>query len=117
MRYTQLHVVDIGTGPHIRCGWIYFYSQSFRAQGHHSTPHQILDEEKSKHAGLAQRNHINPAFLHRMLMLAKGIQSLRPAVDWFDGFIGLGWMLVASNSVPPFAVPISISCMRLGKHK
>jgi len=67
-----------------------------------------LDEEKSKHAGLAQRNHTGPAFLHRMLMLAKGIQSLRTVVDWFVGFIGLGWLLVASNSVPPVAVPISI---------
>jgi hypothetical protein len=76
-----------------------------------------LDEEKSKHAGLAQRNHIGPAFLHRMLMLAKGIQSLRPAVDWFDSFIGLGWLLVTTNSVPPSAVPISILWVRLGKSK
>jgi hypothetical protein len=76
-----------------------------------------LDEEKSKHAGLAQRNHLGPEFLHRMLMLAKGIQSLRPAVDRFDGFIGLGWLLVASISVPPFAVPISILWVRLGKSK
>ncbi len=76
-----------------------------------------MDEEKSKHAGLAQLNHIGPAFLHRMLMLAKGIQSLRPAVDWFDGFIGLGWLLVTTNSVPPSAVPISILWVRLGKSK
>jgi hypothetical protein len=65
-----------------------------------------LDE--AKHAGLAQRNHIGPAFLHRMLMLAKGIQSLRTAVDWFDGFIGLGWLLVTSNSVPPFEVNFNL---------
>jgi hypothetical protein len=31
-----------------------------------------LDEEKSKHASLAQQNGLSPAFLHRMLKLAKG---------------------------------------------
>jgi hypothetical protein len=31
-----------------------------------------LDEEKSKHAGLAQQNGFGPAFLHRMLKLAEG---------------------------------------------
>jgi hypothetical protein len=30
-----------------------------------------LDEEKTKHAGLAQQNGFGPAFLHRMLRLAK----------------------------------------------
>jgi hypothetical protein len=90
-------------------GFAFIPKQALRARGHHSTAHQTLDEEKSKHAGLAQQNHIGPAFfLHMMLMLAKGVQSLRPAVDWFDGFIGLGWFLIASNGVPPFAVPISI---------
>jgi len=31
-----------------------------------------LDEEKSKHAGLAQQNAFDPTFLHTMLRLAKG---------------------------------------------
>jgi hypothetical protein len=31
-----------------------------------------LNEEKSKHAGLAQHNGFGPAFLHRMLRLVKG---------------------------------------------
>jgi hypothetical protein len=30
-----------------------------------------LDEEKTKRAGLAQQNGLDPAFLHRMLRLAK----------------------------------------------
>ncbi len=34
---------------------------------------QILDEEKSKHAGLAQQSSFCPAFLLRILRLAKGI--------------------------------------------
>jgi hypothetical protein len=32
-----------------------------------------LDEEKTKHAGLAQQNGFGPALLHRMLRLAKYI--------------------------------------------
>jgi hypothetical protein len=35
----------------------------------HSTT-KLLDEEKSKHAGLAQQNGFELAFLHRMLRLA-----------------------------------------------
>jgi hypothetical protein len=31
-----------------------------------------LDEEKSKHAGLAQQNGFGPAFLHSLLSLVKG---------------------------------------------
>jgi hypothetical protein len=31
-----------------------------------------LDEEKSKHAGLAQQNGFGPAFLHSLLRLVKG---------------------------------------------
>ncbi len=117
MRYTQLNVVDIGRGSHIGCGWICFYSQALRAWGHHSTAHKFLDEEKWKHAGLAQRKSYWPSIFAQDAMLAKGIQSLRPAVDWFDSFTGLGWLLVASNSVPPLAVPISILWVRLGKSK
>jgi hypothetical protein len=32
----------------------------------------MLDEEKSKHASLAQQNGFNPAFLHSLLRLVKG---------------------------------------------
>ncbi len=35
-----------------------------------------LDEEKSKHAGLAQQNGFGPAFFHRMLRLVKGTAEL-----------------------------------------
>jgi hypothetical protein len=35
-----------------------------------------LDEEKSKHASLAQLNGFDAAFLHRMLRLAKGTAKL-----------------------------------------
>jgi hypothetical protein len=31
-----------------------------------------LDEEKSKHAGLAQQNGFGPAFVHSLLTLIKG---------------------------------------------
>jgi hypothetical protein len=41
-------------------------------QLHQCTLQQILDNEKSKHAGLAQQNGFGPAFLHRMLKLAEG---------------------------------------------
>jgi hypothetical protein len=35
-----------------------------------------LDEEKPKHADLAQQNRFGPAFFHRMLrMLVKALQS------------------------------------------
>jgi hypothetical protein len=34
-----------------------------------------LDEEKSKHAGLAQQNVFDPTFLHRTLRLAKKAQQ------------------------------------------
>jgi hypothetical protein len=35
-----------------------------------------LDEEKSKHAGLAQQNGFGPAFLHMMSRLDKGTAKL-----------------------------------------
>jgi len=41
-------------------------------QLHQCNVQQILDEEKSKHASLAQQNGFGPALLHRMLRLAKG---------------------------------------------
>jgi hypothetical protein len=41
-------------------------------QLHQCTLQQILDDEKSKHAILAQQNGFAPEFLHRMLRLAKG---------------------------------------------
>jgi len=40
-------------------------------QLHQCNVQQILDEEKSKHASLAQQNGFGPAFLPRMLRLAK----------------------------------------------
>lgn len=49
---------------------------------------QILDEEKSKHIGLAQQNAFSTS---KMLRLAKRhYQSLKPAGDWLDGSIGPG---------------------------
>jgi len=41
-----------------------------------------LDEEKSKHASLAQHNGFGLTFLHRMLRLAKG--TAKPNVPAFD---------------------------------
>jgi hypothetical protein len=35
-----------------------------------------LNEEKSKHASLAQQNGFGPAFLHTLLKLVKGIAKL-----------------------------------------
>jgi len=52
-----------------------------------------LDEEKSKHAGLAQQNGFELAFLHRMLRLAN-CTALTPTVDWLDGLIVLGGLLL-----------------------
>jgi hypothetical protein len=34
-----------------------------------------LDEEKSKRAGLAQKNGFGPAFLHSLLRLVKGTEK------------------------------------------
>ncbi len=43
-----------------------------------------LDDEKSKHAGLAQQNGFGPAFLHSLLGLVKGIA--KPNIYcWLDG--------------------------------
>jgi hypothetical protein len=47
-------------------------SESISSSAQHVTLQQNLYEEKSKHASLAQQNGFGPAFLHRMLWLAKG---------------------------------------------
>jgi hypothetical protein len=38
-----------------------------------------LDEGKSTHTGLVQKNGFGPVFLHNLLTLVKGQQSLTPA--------------------------------------
>jgi hypothetical protein len=53
----------------------------FLEQLHQCNVQQILDEEKSKHASLAQQNGFGPAFLHRMLSWQKAQQSLAPTAD------------------------------------
>ncbi len=67
---------------------------------------QVLDEEKSKHVSLAQQNGFGPAFLHRMLSLAKGAAKPNTCcrlARWFD------WLMwVPSSSLPRFTVPISV---------
>jgi hypothetical protein len=77
---------------------------------------QILDEEKAKHAGLAQQNGYGPAFFHRMLRLAKCTANPTPAIDWLDCLIGPGWLLLGS-SFPPFLLPVSVLWVRLGNCK
>jgi hypothetical protein len=45
----------------------------------------------------------------------KAQQSLTSAIDWRDGF---DWFRrVAISSLPPFAVPVSVLWVRLGKSK
>jgi hypothetical protein len=46
-------------------------SASYPEQLHLCTLHQILDEEKSKHAGFTPQNGFASAFLHMMLRQAK----------------------------------------------
>jgi hypothetical protein len=43
------------------------YGKVVLEQLHRCTVQQILDEEKLKHASLAQQNGFSPAFLHKML--------------------------------------------------
>jgi hypothetical protein len=62
------------------------------------TVQQILHEEKSKHAGLAEQNGFGPAFLHRMLRVAKGTVKA-PVVDWLDGLIGPGGLLLVVSDL------------------
>jgi hypothetical protein len=57
--------------------------------------HQILDEEKSKHASSAQQNDIGPTLFHTFLRLAKG--AAKPIVDWLHSLIG--WVGVTISSV------------------
>jgi hypothetical protein len=72
-----------------------------------------LNERNSSHAGLAQPNGFDLAFLHRALKLAKGTakaqQRLTLAVHWLDGLTGPGGLL--------FTVPVSVLWVRLGKSK
>jgi len=72
-----------------------------------------LDLDKSKDAGLAQQNSLCPAFSLRILRLAKGIaraDTYYRLARWFDSS---RWVVI--SSVPPFAVPVSVSRVRLKK--
>jgi hypothetical protein len=75
-------------------------------QLHQCNVQQILDEEKSKHASLAQQNGFGPAFLHRMLRLAKGTaepSTYCSLARWFN------WsMWVAIINLQPFAVTVLV---------
>jgi hypothetical protein len=56
---------------------------------------QVLDEEKSKHASLAQQNGFGPTFWQRKLMPKQG--TLKPntcAVDCLGCLTGPGWLLL-----------------------
>jgi hypothetical protein len=77
-----------------------------------------LNEEKSKHACLAQQQGIGPEFLHRMMML-KVVRdtTTRPYTshDWLDSLICRdGLLLVVSHL---FAIPILVLWVRLKKSK
>jgi hypothetical protein len=61
-----------------------------------------LDEEKSKHIGLAQTNGFRPALLQRMLRLVNG---------WIGS---CGLLLLVSHL---FAVPVSLLWVGLKKQK
>jgi len=74
-----------------------------------------LDLYKSKDAGLAQQNNLCPAFLLRILKLAKGIarpDTYYRFARWFDWS---RWVVI--SSVAPFAVPVSVLRVRLRKNK
>jgi hypothetical protein len=58
-----------------------------------------LDEEKSKHAGLTQQSSFCPAFLLRILRLAKGIAKPNTTVDWLDILIGPGGLLLVVSDL------------------
>ncbi len=83
-------------------------------QLHRCTVQQIVYEEMSKLAGWTQQNGFGPAFLHRVLRLAKGTAKPNTScrlTRWFDWF---RW--VASSSLPPFAVPVSLVWVTMGKY-
>jgi hypothetical protein len=75
---------------------------------------EILDEEKAKHADLAQQNGYGPTFFHRMLRLAKRTANPTPAVHWLDCLIGPGGLLLGSN-LPPFLLPVSVLWGEVGE--
>jgi hypothetical protein len=77
-----------------------------------SSKRELLDEQKSKHASLAQQNGFGPAFFlskqfaeaawykaQRSLTPAVdwAQRSLTPAVDWLDSLISPGRLLVTST--------------------
>jgi hypothetical protein len=57
-----------------------------------------LNEEKSRHASLAQQNSFWPSIFAQFAeAVKKAQQSLTPAVDWLDSLIGpVGLLLVVS---------------------
>jgi hypothetical protein len=71
-----------------------------------------LDEEKSKHARLAQQNGFGPEFLHSFLRLVKG--TAKPK-DWLDSLIGPGGLLLVVSHL--FAVPVLVLWLGLEKSK
>lgn len=69
---------------------------------HPCTVQQILDEEKSKHACLSQKNGFGLTFWHRMLRQAKG--TVQPStccwlVRWFDSS---RWVAILRSSTFQF---------------
>jgi hypothetical protein len=64
-----------------------------------------LNEEKSRHASLAQQNSFWPSIFAQFAEAGKKAQqSLTPAVDWLDSLIGPGEFLLLVSHL--FAVPV-----------
>jgi hypothetical protein len=57
-----------------------------------------LNEEKSKHASLAQQNGFGPAFLHTLLKLVKGIAKLNTLRE--KSVIKMMWLLLPVSDWP-----------------
>ncbi len=89
-----------------------------------------MDEEKSKHASLAQQNGFGPTFLHTLLRLIKGTQkSLTPTPEECNKYdlttvpvfyfsiilIGPGALLLVVSHL--FAVPLLVLSLGLEKSK
>ncbi len=94
----------------------YFFKMTFGnvlEQLHRCTVQQIVYEEMSKLAGWTQQNGFGSAFLHRVLRLAKGTAKPNTScrlARWFDWF-----RCVAISSLLPFAVPVSLVWVTMGK--
>jgi hypothetical protein len=46
---------------------------------------------------LAKQNGFDPAFLQSMLRVEKSLAKLTPAIDWLDGLIGPGGLLLVAS--------------------